>query len=419
MKCRNTGCSTAGLLVARTTLCLFAASASCATLAGDVPPAVQEAVDAGKSTPLPDYEALMKGEAVQGFINDNTGSTAELEALRQNGQAVLYAPGRAEADACWSRNDPKCLAVQMVDKGSTNRPTLDPDLAGDLTAGRDEVIDKADDMVDLDGTGSSVGNCTDHTTTITKPEETQTCDVRLGQTGGSSVEEICEHRFEEIVSQESVWACEVKKKESKDEKCSVPVVVRQETTTTLTCFEGKKDAELETCPVTVTAESKQKHYAACLRPAYKSVTKTCTRRLTVTAQASCKPGQTTSTSNSDPGVLGEDMVPGMDTLTVTSICSTEGFKLQLRANGGAGDDVTMTVTSQVFDALKNVPEGQIRFSGDVSCSKADCIANATLTVWWSRGSSHVLQGDVSVRFPFVRYVKTSETEHWSETCTGL
>lgn len=419
MKCRNTGRSTAGLLVARTTLCLFAASASCATLAGDVPPAVQEAVDAGKSTPLPDYEALMKGEAVQGFINDNTGSTAELEALRQNGQAVLYAPGRAEADACWSRNDPKCLAVQMVDKGSTNRPTLDPDLAGDLTAGRDEVIDKADDMVDLDGTGSSVGNCTDHTTTITKPEETQTCDVRLGQTGGSSVEEICEHRFEEIVSQESVWACEVKKKESKDAKCSVPVVVRQETTTTLTCFEGKKDAELETCPVTVTAESKEKHYAACLKPAYKSVTKTCTRRLTVTAQASCKPGQTASTSNSDPGVLGEDMVPGMDTLTVTSICSTEGFKLQVRANGGAGDDVTMTVTSQVFDAVRNVPEGQIRFSGDVTCNKADCTANATLTVWWSRGSSHVLQGDVSVRFPFVRYVKTSETEHWSETCTGL
>lgn len=411
--------SAVGILAACVSVCFLSSTALSFALAGDVPEAVQEAVDAGKSTSLPDYEALMKGDAVQGFINDNTGSTAELEALRQNGQAVLYAPGRAEADACWSRNDPKCLAVQMVDKGSTNRPTLDPDLAGDLTAGRDEVIDKADDMVDLDGTGSSVGNCTDHTTTITKPEETQTCDVRLGQTGGSSVEEICEHRFEEIVSQESVWACEVKKKESKDAKCSVPVVVRQETTTVLTCFEGKKDAELETCPVTVTAESKQKHYAACLKPAYKSVTKTCTRRLTVTAQASCKPGQTASTSNSDPGVLGEDMVPGMDTLTVTSICSTEGFNLQLRANGGAGDDVTMTVTSQVFDAVRNVPEGQIRFSGDVTCNKADCIANATLTVWWSRGSSHVLQGDVSVRFPFVRYVKTSETEHWSETCTGL
>lgn len=419
MKCRKKSRSAVGLHVVRTALCLLGAFVSCVVPAGDVPPAVQEAVDAGKATPLPDYEALMKGEAVQGFINDNTGSTAEFEALRQNGQAVLYAPGRAEADACWSRNDPKCLAVQMVDKGSTNRPTLDPDLAGDLTAGRDEVIDKADDLVDLDGTGSSVGNCTDNTTTVTKPEETHTCDVRASAAGGSSVEETCEQRFDEIVSQESVWACEVKNKESKDEKCSIPVVVRQETTTTLTCFEGKKDAELETCPVTVTAEEKEKHYAACLKPAYKSVTKTCTRRLTVTAQASCKPGQTTSASNSDPGVLGEDMVPGMDTLTVTSICSTEGFKLQLRANGGAGDDVTMTVTSQVFDAVRNVPEGQIRFSGDVTCNKADCIANAKLTVWWSRGSSHVLQGDVSVRLAFVRYVKTSETEHWSETCTGL
>ena len=254
---------------------------------------------------------------------------------------------------------------------------------------------------------------------IPKPEETLTCEVRTNREPGSSVEEICEKRFDEILSEASVWACETTLKETKEATCSVPVVVRQQTTTTLACFEGKKDAELETCPVTVTAEEKKKHYAACLKPAYKSVTKTCTRRLTVTAQASCKPGQTTSASNADPGVLGEDMVPGMDTLTVTSMCSTEGIKLQLRANGGAGEDVTMTVTSQVFDAVRNVPDGQIRFSGDVTCNKADCIANAKLTVWWSRGSSHVLQGDVSVRLAFVRYVKTSETEHWSETCTGL
>ena len=136
--------------------------------AGTVPPAVEDAVNAGKTMPIPDFDVITMGEDVTDFVKNNTGNTEELEALRQNGQGVLYDPGRAEADACWSRNDPKCLAVQMVDKGSTNRPKLDPDEADKLLGGRDDVIDNADDWVDLGGNGSSAGNCEYHITVIPK-----------------------------------------------------------------------------------------------------------------------------------------------------------------------------------------------------------------------------------------------------------
>lgn len=157
--------------------------------AGTVPSAVEDAVNAGKTMPIPDFDVITKGEDVTDFVKNNTGNTEELEALRQNGQGVLYDPGRAEADACWSRNDPKCLAVQMVDKGSTNRPKLDPDEADKLLGGRDDVIDNADDWVDLGGNGSSAGNCEDYITVIPKPEETLTCEVRINREPGSSVEE--------------------------------------------------------------------------------------------------------------------------------------------------------------------------------------------------------------------------------------
>lgn len=160
--------------------------------AGTVPPAVEDAVNAGKTMPIPDFDVITKGEDVTDFVKNNTGNTEEIEALRQNGQGVLYDPGRAEADACWSRNDPKCLAVQMVDKGSTNRPKLDPDEADKILGGRDDVIDNADDWVDLGGNGSSAGNCEDHITVIPKPEETLTCEVRTNREPGSSVEETCE-----------------------------------------------------------------------------------------------------------------------------------------------------------------------------------------------------------------------------------
>ena len=110
------------------------------------------------------------------------------------------------------------------------------------------------------------------------------------------------------------------------------------------------------------------------------------------------------------------MVSGMDTLTVTSVCDADGIKLVLSANGGSGP-VTVTVKSDVFDTVKNVPGGQVRFSGMVNCSGTNCTTDVTMNVWWSRGSSHVWQGDVSVTLNFVRYAKTMEKEHWSETCT--
>lgn len=383
--------------------------------------AVEDAVNAGKTMPLPDYEALKDAPDVTGFVADNTGSTAEIEALWQNGQGALYAPGRSEADACWSKNDPRCLAVQMVDKASTNRPVLDPDLTGDLTAGRDEILDNAEDLVDLGGTGSSTGNCTEHTTTITKPEETLTCDVRTHETPGASVEETCRHAFEEILSETSVWACKTTYAETTQNTCSIPVVVRQTTNTTLACFEGKKDAEALSCPVTVTPAQTEKHYAACVKPLMKSVVRTCTRRLVVTTDASCRPGDEQSAANTDYANLGEDDVAGADTLEVTSICAQEGVRLRLctNAQAGAKPALSVEVTSDVFETVLNIAGGIARFEGSWSCSKADCIAFVTMTVYRAAGTSHIKQGEVSVRLPFTRFVKTAETEHWSETCTGL
>lgn len=387
----------------------------------DVEKAVEEAVAAGRGTPVPDFEALGKDAGLNDYVKANTGSTAQIEALRRDGQGELYWPGRSQADACWKHNDPRCLAVQMVDKGSANRPNLDPDLAGDLIAGRDEVIGSAEDRVDLGGTGSSTGTCRKHTTTITGPEETVTCEVRTTERPGGAVEKSCTRRFEEITDERSVWACSNTLKEVSQEACSIPVVVKQETTTTLACFEGRKDAKTETCPVTVSVAQKQKHYAACLKPEYRSVTRTCTKRLVVRAQASCRIGEIEKASNTDYGGLGEDAVPGADTLEVRSVCAEKGFRLILATNSRPGGEADLAVetTSDVFETVMNVAGGMVRFAGDVSCNAADCIASVTMSVYKASGTSHVYQGEVSLRLPFTRFVRQSETEHWSETCTGV
>lgn len=399
---------------------LLCALVSCAKASG-VDPAVQAALEAGKSTELPDFEALSKTEAVSGFVSSNTADTAALEALRENGQGVLYGPGRLEADACRDRGDPKCLAVQMVDRGAADRPVLDPDVSGELEAGRDEIHQNADEMVDLDGTGSSTGACRDVTSTVAKPEETLTCDVRAHREPGAGLEQSCTRRWEELHDEQSVWACRNVLRETREEVCSIPVTVRQETHSRLICLEGARDAQTETCPVTVTAGQKQKHYAACVRPLYRTTTKTCTRRLVVAVSASCRLGEEQRAQNADPGGLGEDDVPGADTLVARSLCTQSGFELEVSTNARtpAGTPVAFVATSDIFDTVVSIEGGQARFAGTVRCGKADCLAEVVMTVYKGSGTHHVEQGSVSLRFAFTRFVVNSETEQWSETCTDL
>ncbi len=85
-------------------------------------PAVEAAVEAARRTPVPDYAALQQSSDIKDVVQEVTGDTTALEALRQDGQGALFAPGRAEADRCHSQGDPTCLAVQVVDRTSTTRP---------------------------------------------------------------------------------------------------------------------------------------------------------------------------------------------------------------------------------------------------------------------------------------------------------
>ena len=83
--------------------------------AQDVSERAQAAVAAGRAMPLPDYTQLHRDSGVSGWLTQ-TQRTQALQALRENGQGVLFAPGRADADACANRHDERCLAVQVVEQ---------------------------------------------------------------------------------------------------------------------------------------------------------------------------------------------------------------------------------------------------------------------------------------------------------------
>lgn len=387
-------------------------------------PAVEAAVEAARKTPLPDYAGLQSSGDIKDVLERVTGDTTAIESLRQNGQGILFAPGRTEADRCRGEDDPTCLAVQVVDRASTDRPSIDPDESGDLMGGRDEVVDNAGDIVDVEGNGSSTGTCRPHSQTVQKPSVTHTCDVRVGSESTSTTN-TCTTAWESILEEASKWVCRIVDRNTFSATCSVPVVVAQETTSTVACWEGVKEPLRETCPVTVTSEVKKKFLAACVRPKLKKVERRCSRRLVVKPEATCTVGTETKASNTDWAVLMQDPVPGADTLEVAAVC-TQGKEgemplLTFKTNAAAGALPTLSVSTreEIFDVPMVVDRGTVRFSGSTTCNGSQCISSVRMSVYAGTGSSAVYSGDVFVRLVFVRFMKTGESEHWTETCTGV
>lgn len=384
-----------------------------------VDPAVEAAVDAARKTPLPDYSALQGAAAIQDAIHAATGNTQTLEALRQDGQGMLFAPGRTEADRCKSAGDPTCLAVQVVDRESTTRPEIDPDVSGDLEAGRDEIVGNAEDWVHIEGTGST-GTCRPNISTVVKPSVTHTCDVRVSQESTSETH-ACLIAWESILEESSRWMCRIVDRKEFSATCSVPVVVKQETTSTVACYEGVKNATPASCPVTVTAETKEKHLAVCVRPKYRTIVRQCSKRLVVKPSGTCTVGTVTEATNTDYAALTEDSIPGVETLTVSATCRERTGDLpevvfSTNSVTGGACDITVSTAEPVFDIPLSVSGGSVRFAGTTHCNGRDCITEARMTVWAGTGAASVYSGEVFVRLAFIRFMKTGEADYWQEDC---
>lgn len=427
-------CIPAGILALAVIAALWALSAGSPAFAGTaaaagndktkaaakaVDPAVEAAVDAARKTPLPDYSALQGAADVQDAIHAATGNTQTLEALRQDGQGMLFAPGRTEADRCKSAGDPTCLAVQVVDRESTTRPEIDPDVSGDLEAGRDEIVGNAEDWVHIEGTGST-GTCRPNISTVVKPSVTHTCDVRVSQESTSETH-ACLIAWESILEESSRWMCRIVDRKEFSATCSVPVVVKQETTSTVACYEGVKNATPASCPVTVTAETKEKHLAVCVRPKYRTIVRQCSKRLVVKPSGTCTVGTVTEATNTDYAALTEDSIPGVETLTVSAACRERAGGLpevvfSTNSVTGGACDITVSTAEPVFDIPLSVSGGSVRFAGTTHCNGRDCITEARMTVWAGTGAASVYSGEVFVRLAFIRFMKTGEADYWQEDC---
>ena len=391
-----------------------AAGAACAADAAG-------AAQAAKSTPAPDYAALWQGEAVTQWKNANTGSTSYVEALRQDGRGALFAPGRQEADRCAPETDPHCRAVQIVDKKG-GVPGIDPDVSGSLMDGRDDIVGKAEDLVDLTGTGSSAGACRPVTSTVTTPGEVKTCARQvLTEDKPVAVEHACYERWEDIMAESSRWLCEMTHRTQASYTCHVEQLLRQKGTATLTCYEGKKDAETRTCPVTVTAKEEHRYLASCTRPRYTKSTRECTQVLTVVPSATCTIGEVVAVEQTDTSIMTQDATDGLDTFRMEYVCKdAKNPTIRLGTNNhtkGGVDQWIETVDSTIEKWYRRT-YGQVWYSGHNTCEGTTCTALVTMTAYEGETPNFVYTGAITLRLVYTKFQKLDETEHWTTTCTG-
>lgn len=382
----------------------------------------EAAVAAAKGMPDVDWSEVRGNADALGALADAAGGTAQFEALRENGQGVLFAPGRADADACHKATDPRCRAVQIVDRLAEVPNPVDPDLSGGLMAGRDDVVATAPDRVDLtNGVTSSTGSCRPITTTVTVPPETHTCEKRTVTTGGDETTKRCAEEWIAILDEASRWACRIAWFTRRELACTVPVEVPQDRTQTFVCYEGAKDPAIRTCPVTVTPQTRPMWSAVCLEPRYAVKKKACDKRLVVSAQATCTPGTFVEAVNRDAAVLGEDAVTGLDRLRVRYGCVQESGapKIEIATNATGSDfNESFTTRESTFDVVRVVHEDTWRVAGSIDCAADNgCTARVTMTVYDGTGTNHVLTGSLTCVLAFNRFAIGQETDRWIETCT--
>lgn len=199
-------------LKALTLVCCLSAVLPAASAADDAPAAdPADAVSAARSTALPSWKDLSskKSEVLSGFGGGDRSLVSREESYWQSGTGDLYGPSVKRTVRCRSASDPECLAVQVLDRGFTDRPAV-PD---SILAGRDEIINGPGNPP----AGSNPGTCQDFSISIPAIRQEMTCSA-----GAPFIDQTCFTGWETSGSSNYTrWACFIAPEVEKTFTCRV------------------------------------------------------------------------------------------------------------------------------------------------------------------------------------------------------
>ena len=143
----------------------------------------EDAANAAKSVPLPAFESIVTKATMDSTLPPSSvGDTTPLSLLRgENGMGDLHTPGYQKSLACDTQNDPECLAIQVLKRGSANPPKLDEKTIENVIKNHTEIVTNSTALLgDLAGLGHTEKVCKKIESVIPGQSATQVCDITEG-----------------------------------------------------------------------------------------------------------------------------------------------------------------------------------------------------------------------------------------------
>lgn len=376
--------------------------------------AAAEAVRAARAAAVPDFGSMVrnadKSQYLDAFGGGDLSLTAEQSALYQNGAGELYGPAVARVTGCRNASDPECLAVQVLDKGFPERPAV----GDDVLAGRDEIVEGAEGVPP--GTSTDDGTC--HDFVVSVPAQTS---VEVCRAGGWFEDVSCDAGW--MAAQETSltrWACTKMEAVAEPLVCQAPADFTTKPVYAERCF-----FDLDAFPTaasgreTAAASASASFPAVCDETRFTEEEFTCDAVLSVSPQASCTMGETTSGQAVGDSTLFDDECPGGDTLTLSHECRREAAasRAVLLSLNGWGDGVSLRSGNSITVAHPTASVCKARLTVvSIDCTGLSCIASAEAVIY----GSGVPRGTISAKLPFTAYGQSSALEDvWSDGCATL
>ena len=282
---------------------------------------VNEAALAAQSVPRPNYGSIVTNDKRNDVISkDFVGDTSDLSNLRdKHGMGDLFTPGSNKANGCLSKNDPECLAVQLVYQGGANKPELDESDKNEILKDYENTIGNADSIIgDADSIVSSETHCETVETVIPGVSQIEVCDEA---TGGVTTGTCSEGWTMEMGTRE-LYRCHTGFVSS-EQTCLIEREVQSHVENRYSCVKDDGETAQSSCTVPVTVDVKKTYPYTCRIESKPATTETCIKTLNVSVIRACSDDQDATVSLKDFKEVGYSATGSYLTANVGYACSED------------------------------------------------------------------------------------------------
>lgn len=369
--------------------------------AGNV--SVNDAALAAQSVPRPNYGSIVTNDNRNDVINkDFIGDTSDLSDLRnESGMGDLFTPGSNKANACLSKDDPECLAVQLVYQGGANKPELSEEEKDKILGEYENVIGNADDLIGSAGDiVSSETHCETVSTVIPGLSEIEVCD----EATDGIVTGTCSEGWTMEMGTRELYRCHTNAI-SEAKTCRIEKEVLSHTENRYSCVKAPAEFNDAKCTVPVTVDVKKTYPYQCTIEKSPPTTKTCIRTLGVEIIAPCTADQKTNVSLKVFKEVGYNATGVNLNATVSYACSNS---MKVTVKIGTRTMGSFTSAPSSFTATNRIP---FIFSIEQFERGGRTFYTITITNKDTGKGTRTVSTEMQVYKP-----QHGEIEHWETVC---